>query len=80
MDQYTRKQTVIHFYMGFFLYRCPNTGHHVQAWSEEEDDFSDCLYLPIKCTVCLRAHLVNLKSGRVLGTDDDDKFTDKYAN
>jgi hypothetical protein len=62
---------VIHFYMGFFLYRCPNTIAHVQAWGEEDDDFSDCLYLPIKCAVCLRPHLVNPKSGHVLGTDDD---------
>jgi hypothetical protein len=80
VDQYSRKQTVIHFYMGLFLYRCPNTGHHVQAWSEQEDDFSDCLYLPIKCSVCLRAHLVNPKSGRALGTDDDVKLPDKYAS
>ena len=34
--------------MGAFLFRCPNTGLHVQAWSEEVAP-SDNLYVPLSC-------------------------------
>jgi hypothetical protein len=60
--------------MAAFVYRCPNTGFDIQAWSEEGDDPTGCLYVPIKCTVCLRAHLVNCQSGHVLGTHDMTRF------
>jgi hypothetical protein len=57
--------------MGAFLFRCPNTGLPVQAWSEEAAP-SDNLYVPVSCPVpvCRRHHLVNPNNGRVLGGDD----------
>lgn len=58
--------------MSAVLYRCPNTGYHVQSWSEEGDGLSNDLYVPVRCTVCLAAHLVNPKTGHVLGTDDEE--------
>ena len=55
--------------MGAFLFRCPNTGLHVQAWREAAP--FDNLYEPVSCPICRRAHLVNPNNGRVLGGDDD---------
>jgi hypothetical protein len=53
-----------------FLYRCPNTGLNVQGWvaddpSEEEAE----TYQPVTCTICTGIHLVNPKTGKVLGVD-----------
>jgi hypothetical protein len=49
------------------LYRCPNTGRTVQGWSADEvtDDNDD------DTTFCTRVHLVNLKTGKVLGGEED---------
>jgi hypothetical protein len=55
-----------------FLYRCPNTGQNVQRWSADEvttDD--DNGYQSFQCLACTRVHLVNLKTGKVLGEEDD---------
>jgi hypothetical protein len=54
-----------------FLYRCPNTGQNVQGWSADEvttDD--DNSYQSFQCLACTRVHLVNVKTGNVLGEDD----------
>jgi hypothetical protein len=53
-----------------FLYRCPNTSDNVQAWVADEDD--DLTYVQVTCLACAQAHLVNPKSGRVLGAVDDE--------
>jgi hypothetical protein len=50
-----------------FLYRCPNTGQNVQGWSADEDD----PYQSFQCIACTRVHLVNLKTGKVLGEEAD---------
>ena len=49
------------------LYRCPNTGGTVQGWSADEvtDDNDD------DTALCTRVHLVNLKTGKVLGGEED---------
>jgi hypothetical protein len=51
------------------LYRCPNTGRTVQGWSADKvtDDNDDDTYRSFECTFCTRLHLVNLKTGKVLG-------------
>jgi hypothetical protein len=55
------------------LYRCPNTGRTVQGWSADEvtDDNDDNTYQSFERTFCTRAHLVNLKTGKVLGGEED---------
>ena len=55
------------------LYRCPNTGRTVQGWSADEvtDDNDDNTYQSFEHTFCTRAHLVNLKTGKVLGGEED---------
>ncbi len=58
--------------MAPFLYRCPNTGQNVQAWAADdptEDD--DNTYQTMTCLACAAVHLVNPKTGRVLGGDDE---------
>jgi hypothetical protein len=52
-----------------FLYRCPNTGQNVRGWSADEvtDDNDDDTYQSFEWTFCTRVHLVNLKTGKVLG-------------
>jgi hypothetical protein len=52
------------------LYRCPITGQTVQAWSAEEVD-DDNLYDLLECLACMQGHFINLKTGKVLGEEDD---------
>ena len=54
-----------------FLYRCPNTGQNVQGWSADEVTDDDDAYQSVPCIACTRLHLVNLKTGKVLGEDED---------
>jgi hypothetical protein len=50
-----------------FLYRCPKTGDNVQAWAADDPEDDDHVQL----TACARAHLVNPKTGKLLGSDDE---------
>jgi hypothetical protein len=51
-----------------FVYRCPNTGLNVEGWVADNPVDRDDTYEAIPCTICTRLHLVNPKSGKVLGT------------
>jgi hypothetical protein len=57
--------------MPTFLYRCPNTGRNVQGFIADEPTENDSYY-PVTCTACTRVHLVNPKTGKVLGEDKDE--------
>jgi hypothetical protein len=50
-----------------FLYQCPNTAQTVQGWSAEVVSDDNATYKSIDCLACTRVHLINLKTGRVLG-------------
>jgi hypothetical protein len=52
-----------------FLYRCPTTGYRVQGFVAEEV-VENNTYEAITCTACLRVHLVNPATGKVLGQDE----------
>ena len=54
-----------------FLYRCPNTGQNVQGWSADEVTDDDDTYQSFQCIACTRVHLVNLKTGKVLGEQEE---------
>jgi hypothetical protein len=56
---------------GTFLYRCPNTGQNLQGWSADEVTDEDDTYQSFRCMACTRVHLVNLKTGKVLGREED---------
>jgi hypothetical protein len=62
--------------MATFLYRCPNTGRQVQGWladdlSDYSDDDNADTYQSLPCLACTSVHLVNPKTGKVLGADDE---------
>ncbi len=57
--------------MAAFVYQCPTTGYKVQGYVDdggaEDTAPDDDTYEPVTCTLCQRTHLVNPKTGRVLG-------------
>jgi len=56
--------------MAPFLFRCPKTGFNVQAWiADDPGERNDDSYETIRCTACTRFHLVNPRSGKVLGAE-----------
>jgi hypothetical protein len=54
-----------------FLYRCPNTGEKVQAWTTDDPDEEAFSFMQVTCLACAQAHLVNPKTGKVLGAEDE---------
>jgi hypothetical protein len=60
--------------MATFLYRCPTTGHNVQGFVTDNAAVSDeRAYEAVKWVLCGRVHLVNPKTGHVLGGDSNSK-------
>jgi hypothetical protein len=57
--------------MAPFLYRCPNTGLDVQGFTVEEVRDDAETFEAVICTACSRVHLVNPKTGRVLGVEEE---------
>jgi hypothetical protein len=55
-----------------FLYRCPSTGQTAQGWSAEEINDDENAYESVACLACTQMHLVNLKTGKVLGLEEED--------
>ncbi len=47
-----------------------NTGQNVQGWSAVEVTDDDETYQSFQCMACTRVHLVNLKTGKVLGDEE----------
>ena len=58
--------------MAPFLYRCPNTSRTVQGWSAEEINDDENAYESVACLACTQMHLVNLKTSKVLGAEEED--------
>jgi hypothetical protein len=58
--------------MATFLYRCPHTGVMVQAVVADPTPQGE-VFEPVICIACTRVHLVNPKTGKVLGGASDDK-------
>ena len=64
--------TTLPLQMATFLYRCPITGLNVQGWvADDPSERDEHSYEPVSCHACRRVHLVNPKTGKVLGTDDE---------
>ena len=50
------------------LFTCPSTYLNVQHWRDEDDeDVLDNEYEGVMCKACGRLHLINRKTGKVLG-------------
>ena len=57
--------------MATFVYKCPTTGLNVQGWAADQGRDSDnATHQPVTCLACRRVHLVNPKTRKVLGSDD----------
>jgi hypothetical protein len=58
--------------MSAFVYRCPNTGKYVQGWTAEDPYYESeaDAYEAFRCIACMRVHMVNPKTSKVLGGDD----------
>ena len=48
----------------------PNVGQTVQGWSADGVTDDDA-YESVPCLPCTQVHLVNLKTGKVLGEEED---------
>jgi hypothetical protein len=54
--------------MAAVIYRCPTTGLNVQAWfADSPSDNDGETFEVLTCTACKQSHLVNPKTGKVLG-------------
>ena len=54
-----------------FLYRCPITAQTVQGWSADDVTDDDTSYQSVASLACAQTHLINLKTGKVLGAKED---------
>ena len=57
--------------MSQFIFRCPATGFNVQHQLDDDPDISENEYEAIPCPACTGIHLVNRKTGELLGQDDE---------
>jgi hypothetical protein len=57
--------------MAALAFRCPDTGLHVQTWIATEPADGEEVYETVSCSACRRVHLVNVRSGRVIGRARD---------
>jgi hypothetical protein len=53
--------------MAAFVYRCPITGQRVQGWIADAGE--DGAHHAVTCLACQRVHLVDPKTGMVLGDE-----------
>jgi len=54
------------------VFRCPNTGLNVHGWITDDPTEGEAeSYEAVTCTACTRVHLINPKTGRMLGDDED---------
>ena len=58
--------------MPTFLYRCPKTSLRVQGWVADDPTDSEAeRFEAVTCLACTSVHLVNPKTGKVVGEDDE---------
>jgi hypothetical protein len=57
--------------MAATLFFCPNKAVRVQAFfADDPSENAEETYETVMCTACRQLHLVNPKSGKVLGSED----------
>jgi hypothetical protein len=57
--------------MAMIVFRCPSTGMNVQGWfADDGSESGGETYETVTCAACSRLHLVNPKTGKILGDDD----------
>ena len=63
--------SIIFLYLANFVFRCPATGLNVQHETDDDADISENEYEAITYLACTGLHLVNRKTGKLLGQDDE---------
>ena len=58
--------------MAPFLYRCPITGQNVQNWVADVGDDERGGYQTTTCLACRLVHLVDPKTGKVFGAEEEE--------
>jgi NAD-dependent dihydropyrimidine dehydrogenase PreA subunit len=53
-----------------FLFTCPRTNLKVQHWLDDGEDVPATEYEAVQCQDCARLHLINRKTGKLLGEKD----------
>ena len=53
------------------VFRCPATGFNVQHQLDDDPDVSENEYEAIACLACTKMHLLNRKTGKLLGEHDE---------
>jgi hypothetical protein len=54
------------------LFLCPNTGDRVQGWFADDGSGKEGqTYEAVACLACRQVHMVNPRTGKVLGTDEE---------
>ena len=58
--------------MATLIYQCPTTGLKVQGWfSDDGSENGSEGYETVVCLACRQAHLVNPKTGKTVGADEE---------
>jgi hypothetical protein len=58
--------------MATFLFTCPRTSSRVQGWIADDGSENGAeTYEGVTCLACKQVHMVNPKTGKVLGTDEE---------
>ncbi len=57
--------------MAAIVFRCPTTGLKVQTWFADDESANDETYETVTCAACAMQHLVNPKTGKALGADEE---------
>jgi hypothetical protein len=52
------------------LFTCPTTLIKVQHWLDDDKDLPNNEYEAITCRACGRLHLINRKTGKLLGREN----------
>ena len=54
------------------LFLCPHTGQRVQGWfADDGSENGGDTYEGVNCLACRQVHMVNPKTGKVLGADEE---------
>lgn len=58
--------------MRAFAFTCPATSITVQhSLDDDDEDVRDNEYEAVKCQSCMRLHLINRKTGKLLGQEQE---------
>jgi hypothetical protein len=57
--------------MAALIYQCPTTGQRVQSWFADDVSENSESYETVICLACSLVHLVNPKTGKILGADEE---------